>query len=68
MQPSLGRIVIYRHEISGTELPAIITQVHSPDNVNLQVFSNGSGLQFKSSVKLGTKDGEWNWPVKVPTT
>lgn len=77
MVPTIGRIVIYKptketkeaikelYPDSGqnNELPAVITEVHSVDCVNLKVMINGpcSDL-WTTSTLLGTGDGEWHWP------
>lgn len=67
MHPTVGRIVLYRLEDgSGKEVPAIVTEVHSPTCVSLQVFPHEDvgALTFKSSVVQGTGRRMWLWPPR----
>lgn len=55
----------------GRPKPAIITEVHSDDCVNLEVFGVAED-RFKTSVLLLPEDalgapraGYWNWPPRV---
>lgn len=76
--PTKGRIVLYH--INATETrPAIVTGVHSPTCVNVQVFTDGPGdaamdyckgqrnqqVVFLSSRMEGKSEGCWSWPPRA---
>jgi hypothetical protein len=66
MTPTVGRIVYYKSAGSadGTypsvERAAIVTQVHTPECVDLCVF-NPTGLHFNTSVMQGSGPMQWDW-------
>ena len=79
--PSIGRTVIYnttpedrdyflRNKINIVEqLPAVISNVHDDEIVNLKVTVDGfhTGL-FRPNTSMATKEGEegtWEWPKRV---
>ncbi|WP_427017854.1 hypothetical protein ACQCSX_04365 [Pseudarthrobacter sp. P1] len=70
--PTIGRTVHYQSygTPGGEHLPepraAIITAVHSPDDVALAVL-NPTGLFFSLDVPFSEspKAGHWNWPPRA---
>ncbi len=70
--PSMGRIVTYNttkedREFMGSsasQLPAIIVSVEEK-GINLQVFMEGPGTLWKTSIKTGNEEGQWQWPVRI---
>lgn len=63
MKPSVGRIVHFIH--GGRNIAAaIVTRVHSDTCVNLYVFFDAAA-EARTSVCLGTSDGDWMWPERV---
>jgi hypothetical protein len=71
VKPSVGRIVLfYGIEANGMlEHPAIITQVHSDEVVNLTIFLNAAMPQWRTSVQLydpnRPRPSYWRWPPRV---
>lgn len=73
MQPSLGRIVLFRSELSNGshEHPAVINRVWSDTCVNLTVFPDCGAPVSKTSVVLneslteGDQSFAWRWPPRV---
>ena len=65
-KPSLGRIVLYHHKLYEREVaPAIVTDVHEENLVDLTVFYKGQVPYAHSFVAYGTGEGEWSWPPRV---
>ena len=66
-KPSLGRIVLYRHDLyEGGVAPAIITALCEDRNaVDLTVFFRNQAPYGLCSVKRGDSVGMWNWPPRV---
>lgn len=67
-KPSLGRIVLYRHELYSANngcAPAIVTGIHSDGTVDLTVFLAGQAPYCFSCVKEGPEEGQWLWPPRV---
>ncbi len=72
MKPSLGRIVLFRSELSNGALehPAIITRVWSDTCVNLTVFLDFGAPSLKTSVTFDESEApsaqySWRWPPRV---
>jgi hypothetical protein len=70
MKPTIGRVVIYHFHSqeltennNSIEAPAIIVRVWSDDMVNLKVLNDGANNSWKTSVHIGTEQGQWSWPV-----
>lgn len=71
--PSLGRIVLFRSELSNgaTEHPAIISRVWSDTCVNLTVFPDCGVPVCKTSVvqnedmQEGNQTYAWRWPPRT---
>lgn len=75
IQPTVGRIVLYTPDDSdlaarkGQPYPAVVTHVHSDDNVNLFVFPDDTFGLFGSRVTTltsvlydqGGAPGTWRW-------
>jgi hypothetical protein len=74
-KPTIGRVVIYKtteedrkkmRESSNQnvqhELPATIVAVWSESCVNVKVDIDGEGQLWKTSINLGTEEGNWGWP------
>lgn len=49
---------------AGKLCPAIITDVHSDDCVDLRIIIRGQDA-FVTSVALGTAPGTWQWPERT---
>jgi len=73
MMPSVGRIVHYVTK-RGKVRPAIITAVHGPDLVNLNVFADAedgfASQWYETSVRREAETGlvennVWRWPPMV---
>ncbi len=81
MEPTIGRIVIYRlnqydrDELkalgadlpnNGAEVvPAVIVRVFSATCVNLRVLVDGRQALWATSRSPGDGDGQWSWPVRA---
>jgi len=70
MNPTIGRIVIYREAIGDQSWPAIVTRVHSPTILDLTVFSgvqgaSAAGVYQKRMVGEGKAVSQWSWPERV---
>jgi hypothetical protein len=66
-KPSPGRIVIFR-EAGQADCPAIVCNVHSPERVDLMIFSMAFGAQRRTDVMLDQGQGAskmWLWPPRV---
>jgi hypothetical protein len=72
-QPSVGRIVLFRSELSNgvTEHPAIVNRVWSDTCVNLTVFPDCGHPIIKTSVlqnedmSEGNQTLAWRWPPRA---
>jgi hypothetical protein len=71
MKPTIGRIVIFnvpqdmKPKVNFAEkLPAIIVRTWSNDIVNLKIIADGPEDLWETSVPMGDKERNWNWPVK----
>ena len=66
--PTVGRIVMFHSPtIEGSVfLPAIVVKVHSPTNLNLQIFQDrgGDGTVYATSISEGTGPNTWSWPER----
>ncbi len=75
---TIGRTVIYKTTPEDREkmgkhpacnvvfdLPAVIVNTWNEDIglVNLKVICDGEPDLWKTSIKQGDSEGEWNWPV-----
>lgn len=80
MKPTIGRIVIYKTTEAeqekmritpncnvAEELPAIITEVHSDECVNLKVITDGELDIWVTSAVKGNEPMNWDFPEMVPT-
>jgi hypothetical protein len=76
MQPTIGRVVVYRPTEKDLErwqvkdlkeAPAIVAHVLAGEvaRANLFVFVTGSGVHEINKVKEGTAPGSWSWPARV---
>lgn len=45
-------------------LPAVVVQGWSPVTANLQVWLDGAGCLWKTSITQGTVPGTWHWPER----
>jgi hypothetical protein len=66
-KPSVGRIVLYR-ESGHDDCPAIVARVHSPERIDLIVFSMEYGFLRRTDVILDQGQGAsrmWLWPPRV---
>lgn len=76
VQPSIGRIVIYRSR-AGVDMPAIITALAvDEDSVHLHLFPPPGAAADGLSYEFGTARAEdeqdpaletWRWPGKAPS-
>lgn len=78
MQPTLGRIVIYKygqdekclHTNGASECPAVIVRVWSDTCVNLKLIEDGQQDSWLTSRLLytgpdsGDGSGQWRWPER----
>lgn len=65
MKPTIGRIVHYVNTYS--EWPAIVTQVHEDNIVNLQAFANDNGgMVFLTRIRYNEQKltCTWHWPER----
>ncbi len=80
MQPTLGRIVLYKladydcsdsSKVNGAKagdvVPAIITKVWNAETgcVNMTVFVDGPAPMWKTSVLPSDAEAGWSWPPRV---
>lgn len=71
---TIGRIVHFRTE-NGRVFPAIVTDVHSDDLVNLRVFEDSHDFPWETSVQkqdetegASIENQRWFWPPRVKDT
>jgi hypothetical protein len=68
-QPTLGRIVFFRHDLYSEEnstAPAIITGVSEDWNtVDLTVFFKNQVPYPVQGIAYGPEQGQWLWPPRV---
>ncbi|GIQ67410.1 hypothetical protein DUZ99_02240 [Xylanibacillus composti] len=63
MKPSVGRIVHF-HTSNGPAA-AIVINVHSELEVDLQVFHADGSIKWVTDVPAGVAVGCWDWPPRV---
>jgi hypothetical protein len=70
MEPTLGRIVIYRFGAADAKkfnrgaatAPAIICAVHADYSVGLRVLCDATAIPHIESARCGEGPGQWSWP------
>jgi len=75
MDPTVGRIVIYKFNAQDAEYgigregetcPAIVCKVWAPQCVNLRLLPDNDKIPHRRSVSFGDFPGGWTWPERAP--